>query len=460
MILKGNFEVKESKLKSVEVEGMANAMVKDRIGDIIPKEAWMLDEFKKNPVIFFNHESRDIVGKAIAVEATDEGLKMRVRLSNSKEGIVPYVRDLVKEGILKAFSVGFNDHGSSEKDADGTNVIKRAELLETSIVSVPMNQDSLFEVVSGGEKSAGGLAYTRKSVDKIDLSKAKSYDELKRHVLEHKGAYVAAAVSDAIAASENTEALLDFMAEHKDILAGEVLPVPAAFIEKASSLLNIEMASLKELNEPKEDDEEKGEKPEDDSDTEKQNDEDKPKEDDDNMGKSEDDKDPSDDKKDFQECVNSKVPKLLEEGVERDQAIAQAISMCETEGKCSATPEMIKEVIVSFNEKQTMDTDPSGVKEEFEQGQPSITLAKSQLALTGSLVELQKDMLTEMRKITDLLSAKQPEQAEEEPKEEPKAAEDMPPSEDEEDMEKMAQIAKDLKAIQESQRKLNKLLST
>jgi len=186
------------------------------------------------------------------------------------------------------------------------------------------------------------------------------------------------------------------------------------------------------LNEPKEDDEEKGEKPEDDSDSEKQNDEDKPKEDDDNMEKSEDDKDPSDDKKDFQECVNSKVPKLLEEGVERDQAIAQAISMCETEGKCSATPEMIKEVIVSFNEKQTMDTDPSGVKEEFEQGQPSITLAKSQLALTGSLVELQKDMLTEMRKITDLLSAKQPEQAEEEPKEEsaPREAELVLPEEE------------------------------
>ena len=54
--------------------------------------------------------------------------------------------NLIKEGILKAFSVGFR---VKEADYDVNTdifVIKDVELYEVSVVSVPANQDSLFEV--------------------------------------------------------------------------------------------------------------------------------------------------------------------------------------------------------------------------------------------------------------------------------------------------------------------------
>ena len=162
-VLKGEFKLKENTdKKQMEIEGFANKAVTDRIGDLIPKEAWELDNFIKNPIIFFNHDSEHPIGKAIKVEPHEDGLKIKIRLSRTKEGKVPYVRDLISEGILRSFSVGFDDHGSSEKNSDGINVIKRAELIETSVVCVPMNQDSLFTVVGGGEKS-GKRTYTKQA---------------------------------------------------------------------------------------------------------------------------------------------------------------------------------------------------------------------------------------------------------------------------------------------------------
>jgi hypothetical protein len=37
--------------------------------------------------------------------------------------------------------------------------------------------------------------------------------------------------------------------------------------------------------------------------------------------------------------VTSKIPKLIDEGKDRDQAVAQAIAMCQEEGKCALTPD-------------------------------------------------------------------------------------------------------------------------
>ena len=491
MILKGTFVVKndDKKSGSLEIEGLANALIKDRIGDIIPKEAWELDEFKKIPIILFNHEHKHIVGKAIAIEPTDKGLKIRVRLSNSKEGKVPYVRDLINEGILKAFSVGFNDHGSAEKDSDGTNVIKRAELLETSIVGIPMNQGSLFTVV-GGEKS-GKKYYTKQALESKDFNydNIENYQQMREQVLNQKGAWVAAAIHNAIYQAQKQGAdrdeVLDNMLDGSDmtrdeldnIMAGNVTPVPESFLTTAADTLELDLESLQGLNagdvevsKPKEDSEEVEDEDEDEEEPKAMDDDDKEDDDEDE----EEDEEQKQKAEDFQACVTGKIPKLMEEGLERDQAIAQAISMCETDGKCSASPEMIKDAILAGNiaqfvgtdgndpvEKEVslpLDTSESGVKDEFDQGQPSITLQKSQLALTGSLIEVQREILAEIRRLADAMMEKvKPEPEEEaEPEAAPTAEEN---TDDEEKALKILQITKDIEDITKSQKKLNKLLA-
>jgi HK97 family phage prohead protease len=129
---------------SVYIEGWANKAIVDRGKDLIPKGAWNVDNYKKNSIILFNHDHSSPVGKMIDVEARDEGLYVKGRISNSKDPMISRVRDLVKEGILNSFSVGIMVDDEDYKD--GVNHVKSAELHEVSIVSVPMNQDSQFNL--------------------------------------------------------------------------------------------------------------------------------------------------------------------------------------------------------------------------------------------------------------------------------------------------------------------------
>jgi HK97 family phage prohead protease len=169
--------------KGLTIEGWANKAVVDRGGDIIPKSAWQLDNFKKNAIILWNHDKSRPIGKAQVIEAKEEGLYIKARISSSADAEISKIRDLIKEGVLNAFSVGF-DLIDAESIDKGITEIKAAELFEVSIVSLPMNQDSLFVV-----------------------SKSYDYDEVKAQVT--KGADDAPAkapAEDAEKATEETKA--------------------------------------------------------------------------------------------------------------------------------------------------------------------------------------------------------------------------------------------------------------
>jgi HK97 family phage major capsid protein len=60
---------------------------------------------------------------------------------------------LIKEGILRAFSIGFliKDYDWKEVDGDFILVYKDIEILENSLVSVPANPNALFNIVKGFE---------------------------------------------------------------------------------------------------------------------------------------------------------------------------------------------------------------------------------------------------------------------------------------------------------------------
>lgn len=139
-----DFKIKAAADGSVEIEGWANKAVIDRGKDLIAKEAWKVENYKKNSIMLFNHDHSQPIGKVLAVEPKDEGLFVKAKISNSKDPMISRIRDLVKEGILNSFSVGIMVDDEDFKD--GVNHVKSAELHEISIVSVPMNQESQFSV--------------------------------------------------------------------------------------------------------------------------------------------------------------------------------------------------------------------------------------------------------------------------------------------------------------------------
>jgi len=118
----------------------------DRAGDVINHDAWTksggLDGFKQNPVILFNHNYDRPIGRATSMEVTKEGLELGAKISKSAGD----VRNLIKDGVLGAFSVGFRVKDAEYNEETDGFEIKDAELFEVSVVSVPANQTAMFSL--------------------------------------------------------------------------------------------------------------------------------------------------------------------------------------------------------------------------------------------------------------------------------------------------------------------------
>ena len=127
------------------IRGMASTADTDRVGDIIEAAAWTkggLQNYLNNPVILFNHDYNQPIGRAIELSTGDNGLQLKAKIAKSAGN----VRELIKEGVLGAFSVGFRVKDAEYlKESDGYK-IKDAELLEVSVVSVPANQAATFSL--------------------------------------------------------------------------------------------------------------------------------------------------------------------------------------------------------------------------------------------------------------------------------------------------------------------------
>jgi HK97 family phage prohead protease/HK97 family phage major capsid protein len=141
------FDVVEKDIESdtLTIKGYANTVSKDRTGDVIVKEAWMqggMDDYLKNPIILAFHDYARPVGTTVDYNVTDKGLEIVAEISKA----AGEVYNLIKDGVLKTFSVGFSIKDADyDKEAD-TFFIKNLDLYEISVVSVPANQDSTFSL--------------------------------------------------------------------------------------------------------------------------------------------------------------------------------------------------------------------------------------------------------------------------------------------------------------------------
>lgn len=134
------------------ITGLASTPDVDRTGDIVEATAWLkggLDNYKKNPVILFNHSYAKPIGKAIEINTDPDGLRIKAKISKAAGEIL----DLIKDGVLGAFSVGFRIKDAEYMPQTDGFRIKDAELFEISVVSVPANQSAVFSLAKSFENS-------------------------------------------------------------------------------------------------------------------------------------------------------------------------------------------------------------------------------------------------------------------------------------------------------------------
>ena len=152
----------------IRIRGMASTADFDRAGDSISAEAWSkggLDNFSNNPIILFNHDYNRPIGRATKVTSVDGGLHLEARISNAAKDVA----ELVKDGVLGAFSVGFRVKDADYvKETDGL-LIKDAELFEVSVVSVPCNQAATFSLAKSFDSTEEYEEF-KKTFTSVDLA--------------------------------------------------------------------------------------------------------------------------------------------------------------------------------------------------------------------------------------------------------------------------------------------------
>lgn len=161
----------DSSIKSIEegeaelkISGYASTDSIDRTSDRILPTAWTrggLRNYELNPILLFNHDYNRPIGKVIEVTTDSRGLKIKGIISKSAGDVY----NLVKEGVLSTFSVGFLVKDADyDKSLDGL-IVKDAELLEVSVVSVPANQDATFSLAKSFDNQEDYLNFKKQFIN-------------------------------------------------------------------------------------------------------------------------------------------------------------------------------------------------------------------------------------------------------------------------------------------------------
>jgi len=207
----------------LKIDGYASTVSVDRSADVILASAWNksggLNNYKANPILLFNHNYDKPIGKVVEMGTDNKGLRIKGIISKSAGDVY----NLVKEGVLTTFSVGFLIKDADyNKESDGL-IIKDAELLEVSVVSVPCNQDATFSVAKsfdnqddylnfrkqfenalGGQPSAetGGSSEGAKTASRKLKMEENTNDMIQKAVADALAAQKAAAEAEAAKAAD------------------------------------------------------------------------------------------------------------------------------------------------------------------------------------------------------------------------------------------------------------------
>jgi len=120
----------------------------DRHGEIV-EQRWRLERFRKNAVVLFGHDSRDLpIGRAENVRVEGGALRGTIVFATAEANPeAEKVWQLVQQDMLSSVSVGFVPHDVRRERRDGRDVtiLSDCELIELSVVPIPANSEAVMQ---------------------------------------------------------------------------------------------------------------------------------------------------------------------------------------------------------------------------------------------------------------------------------------------------------------------------
>jgi HK97 family phage prohead protease len=142
------------------IRGIANKNMVDRYGEVCSPVGCDTRNFMLNPVLLYNHSYGCPIGRVTMIQPEDDGVHFEAVIGDPSKAPLTQaqqeVRSLVAQGILKAVSIGFIPNKikqpvfSTNGELSEPAVIEQWELLELSVVAVPCNPESIFDLKNMG----------------------------------------------------------------------------------------------------------------------------------------------------------------------------------------------------------------------------------------------------------------------------------------------------------------------
>jgi HK97 family phage prohead protease len=105
-----------------------------------------LESFRRNPVLLLNHDPGNPVGTVTRIEVRGDDLYCEATVHPTARTITGApVTDLVRDGVLKGFSIRFDPDGPAKR-MNGYDLITVRRIPEISLTPLPSNEESLFNV--------------------------------------------------------------------------------------------------------------------------------------------------------------------------------------------------------------------------------------------------------------------------------------------------------------------------
>ena len=174
-------DFEEEGVSGIEIEWYASTKDKDRGHDIVDPQAFKnaLDLYMTNPIVLLQHNMEKPIGVVTEATIDENGLYIKARITQD----VDWVISAIKNGVLRAFSIGYKILDSEfleEQTTDGrdyANIIKDLSLFEISVVSVPMNAYSLMKSIGDCFEIKESTEEEQKKTDSEEQETAEDQEE-------------------------------------------------------------------------------------------------------------------------------------------------------------------------------------------------------------------------------------------------------------------------------------------
>lgn len=130
----------------------------DLVGDCVIPSGIDVSVWKSNPQILLQHDRQATIGRGISVVKKKDGLYIEAEIHKGAMEEEDFYR--IKSGLLSYFSIGFRTMAGEFKKVGDKQVyfITKSLLLECSVVGIPANSASAFQIIKSLPEEDGFYA--------------------------------------------------------------------------------------------------------------------------------------------------------------------------------------------------------------------------------------------------------------------------------------------------------------